>query len=91
MKDVLEVDGEVSLPLSHRISNSLFMFDSTPHDMTGPKLFFGFFLKCYIRTWFSLLEPELSRQIEEKQATQKHHHDHGVSPAHVLLEGETQL
>lgn len=88
MKDVLEVEGKASLPLSQRLASFLLMYSSTPHTVTG-RTPATLFLKRHIRTRFSLLKPELARRVEEKQAAQKHYHDHGSSAVRFFLEGET--
>lgn len=78
VKRALIKDGKGSLPLSHRVANFLLMYRSTPHTVTG-RTPAELFLKCQMRTRFSLLKPELARRTEEKQAMQKHHHDRGGS------------
>ncbi len=67
--------------------NFLLMYRSTPHTVTG-RTPAELFLKCQIRNRFSLLKSELARQVEEKQAVQKRHHDHGGSPVCCFLDGE---
>ncbi|XP_039457649.1 uncharacterized protein K02A2.6-like [Oreochromis aureus] len=87
MKNVLEADGKATLPLSHRLANFLIMYRSTPHTVTG-RTPAELFLKRQIRTRFSLLKPELSRHIEQKQSEQKRQHDCRTQPVHVFSEGD---
>ncbi|XP_026046823.1 uncharacterized protein K02A2.6-like [Astatotilapia calliptera] len=87
MKNVLEADGKATLPLSHRLANFLIMYRSTPHTVTG-RTPAELFLKRQIRTRFSLLKPELSRHIEQKQSEQKRHHDYKTQPVRVFSEGD---
>ncbi|KAL4007050.1 solute carrier family 7 (D/L-type amino acid transporter), member 10 [Sarotherodon galilaeus] len=87
MKNVLEADGKATLPLSHRLANFLIMYRSTPHTVTG-RTPAELFLKRQIRTRFSLLKPELSRHIEQKQSEQKRHHDYRTQPVRVFSEGD---
>lgn len=86
-KNVLEAEGKAPLPLSLRLANFLLMYRSTPHTVTG-RTPAELFLKCQIRTRFCLLKPTLARQIEEKQATQKLHHDRDGSSFRFFQEGE---
>ncbi|XP_025764368.1 uncharacterized protein K02A2.6-like [Oreochromis niloticus] len=87
MKNVLEADGKATLSLSHRLANFLIMYRSTPHTVKG-RMPAELFLKRQIRTCFSLLKPELSRHIEQKQSEQKRHHDHRTQPVRVFSEGD---
>ncbi|XP_039893254.1 uncharacterized protein K02A2.6-like [Simochromis diagramma] len=87
MKNVLEADGKATLPLSHRLANFLIMYRSTPHTVTG-RTPAELFLKRQIRTRFSLLKPELSRHMEQKQSEQKRHHDYKTQPVRVFSEGD---
>ncbi|XP_061735502.1 uncharacterized protein K02A2.6-like [Nerophis ophidion] len=87
MKNVLEADSKSSLSLSHRLSNFLLMYRSTPHTVTG-RTPAELFLKRQLRTRFSLLKPDLARRIEGKQAAQKLYHDKRPPPIRFFLEGE---
>ncbi|GAA6081388.1 uncharacterized protein K02A2.6-like, partial [Tachysurus ichikawai] len=86
-KDVLEAEKKAPLPLSHRLANFLLMYRSTPHTVTG-RTPAELFLKRQIRIRFSLLKPTLASRIEEKQATQKRHHDCGGSSLRFFQEGD---
>lgn len=79
MKNVLEADGKATLPLSHCLENFLIVYRSTPHSVAGrtPK---ELFLKNQIQTRFSLLKPELTRHVKQKQSEQNRHHDHRAPP-----------
>lgn len=87
MKYVLGADEKDSLSLTHRLANFLLMYRSTPHTVTG-RTPAELFLKRQIRNRFSLLKPDLARQVKEKQSAQKHHHDHGNSTVRVFQDGE---
>ncbi|KAL3999164.1 tetraspanin-4 [Sarotherodon galilaeus] len=85
--NVLEADGKATLPLSHRLADFLIMYRSTPHTVTG-RTPAELFLKHQIQTRFSLLKPELTRHIEQKQSEQKQHHDDRTQPVRVFSEGD---
>ena len=71
------LDGRAStLTLEHQLANFLIVNCSTPHTVTGQspaELFLG----QQIRNCFTLLKPNLSRAVEEKQVKQKEYHDEG--------------
>ncbi len=62
------------LPLAHRLSNFLLAYRSTPHTVTGVSPA-ELFLKRRLRIRLSLLKPDNSRFMGEKQEEQKRHHD----------------
>lgn len=66
------------LSLSHKLSNFLLRYRSTPHTVTGVTPA-ELFLKRQLRTRFTLLKPQLQRSMEEKQERQCVHHDKRVA------------
>ena len=61
-------------PLSHRLADFLLTYRSTPHATTK-RTPSSLFLQREIRTRFSLLHPDVSKQVHDKQADQIATHD----------------
>ena len=65
--------------LQSRISRFLLTYRNTQHSTTGvspAELLLG----RHPRTLFDLMLPDLSIQVQDKQANQKHHHDQHAQP-----------
>ncbi len=85
MNQVLTDEGSVTL--QHRLANFLLMYRSTPHTVTrvSPA---ELYLKCQMRTWFSLLKPSLTETVEEKQQSQNKYHDKGRTKQREVSGGD---
>ena len=66
--------GGVRISLQHRLANFLLWYRNTPHGVTG-RTPAELFLKRQVRMRFSLLKPDLSKDVEAQQMKQKLFHD----------------
>ena len=69
---------------SHRLAEFLMTYRATPHATTGvaPTTLF---LQRQIRTRFDLLRPDVKRNVQQKQAAQKLHHDQQAKPRQLQV------
>ena len=74
LKQALKTNISSGRPLSHRLSNFLLTYRSSPHATTGVTPC-SLFLKRQIRTRFDLLKPNQESHVTQKQAQQKTEHD----------------
>ena len=72
MKQVLE--GNRARPMEHRVADFLFRYRTTPHSTTGATPA-ELLMKRRLRTRLSLVKPDLTQEIENKQRKQKKHKD----------------
>ncbi len=86
LKDVLEAKyGGVRISLQHQLANFLLRYRNTPHGVTG-RTPAELFLKRQVKTRFSLLKPDLSKDVEAQQMKQKLYHDRaGVEERQFVL------
>ena len=73
-KQAMKASAKDGRPLSHRLADFLVTYRSTPHATTK-RTPTSLFLQREIRTRFSLLHPDVSKQVHDKQADQIATHD----------------
>ena len=91
LKQVLDEKSQnITITLAHRLANFLMSYRMTPHSVTGcaPT---ELFLKRQIRTRFTLLKPDLTKVVQDKQQRQKENHDLHTSKLRHLSEGDSVL
>ena len=60
--------------LSHRLADFLLTYRSTPHATTN-RTPSSLFIQREVRTRFSLIHPDVSKHVTDKQADQVAHHN----------------
>ena len=73
-KEAMKAGKNDGLPLSHRLSNFLLTYRTTPQATTRQTPF-SLFLGREARTRFDILKPNLEHRVLAKQAVQKDQHD----------------
>ena len=72
VKQVLE--GNRARPMEHRVADFLLRYRKTPHSTKGATPA-ELLMKRRLRTRLSLVKPDLTQEIENKQSKQKQHKD----------------